>query len=504
MQSLDSEGLGDLQGMPAELGARRRCFRVDLGQVLMGRGGSARRCWRASRLFSHGARSPLDEGAGPEELHEFVFVYEETTAFDEQHQSLEDFGWKAQIAAVSGQAVLCRVKLEWTKGVGKPPRWFLRKQEGHPIFGSLGTEVLYSQPLQFVRILAKKNQVFVKTSGRRLADGALTRCLRFEVSAMASVSLSGRFLILQLFGLVSLATTDAQQLIQTKFRTAEQSMIVVPVMINGAGPFDFQLDTGCTSSIVDQRLADELHLTATGRAILQAAQGEAVTTVAQTDSVKMGDASVTGLDVLVVERLVNLRLKVRGVLGEDFLRHFDVYIDNRHHVIQLETGPGQLREKLTGDRLPLSSYGSGGEKLDVDRLVIVGQFDELRGKEAKLQLDSGTPYLLLCSQLNKPDAWNRPVTFPVSGVLGKGFAAYAQTAHLRLGKRFWSGVTAVVPTETIKQVNVDGLLPTSMFHSIFISHTGGFVILEPSTNRELTRSKAQSRVNAEIADMREE
>lgn len=271
-------------------------------------------------------------------------------------------------------------------------------------------------------------------------------------------------------------------------------MIVVPVMINGTGPFDFLLDTGCMSSIVDQKLAEELRLPMTGRAILVSAQGEAVTNVAHIDSARMGDASVAGLDVMVVDRSADLRFKVRGVLGEDFLQHFDVYLDNRHHVIQLETAPGPLEEVLSGERLPLSGYGSGGEKLDSNRLVVVGQLDELGNRDAKLELDSGTPYLLLCSQVRMPDPGNQPVTFPVKGALKSSFAAYAQTAHLRLGKRFLSDVTTVVPTETISLMNVDGLLPTSVFQSIFISHSGRFVILNPSMRQPSAKSTlAQSK-----------
>jgi len=276
----------------------------------------------------------------------------------------------------------------------------------------------------------------------------------------------------------------AQQPMQTKFRTTGQSMIVVPVMINGAGPFDFQLDTGCSLSIVDQKIAEELHLQLTGRAILDTAQSEAVTTVSHIDSMRMGEASVAGLDVIVADRLVDLQYKVRGVLGEDFLQHFDVLIDNRHHVIQMESGPGPLGNMLGGERLQLSSVGSEGEQLDPNRLVIVGKFEEMRDHEAKLQVDSGAPYLLLFSQVERPDPGNQPTTFPVIGVLKGSFAAYARSLRLHLGKGFFSDVMAVVPTETVTQHNVAGLLPTSMFRSIYISHSARFVILNPSVNEK--------------------
>ncbi len=41
-------------------------------------------------------------------------------------------------------------------------------------------------------------------------------------------------------------------------------MIIIPVGINGSGPYDFLLDTGCAKTIVDQKLADQLGLPRAG------------------------------------------------------------------------------------------------------------------------------------------------------------------------------------------------------------------------------------------------
>jgi hypothetical protein len=44
---------------------------------------------------------------------------------------------------------------------------------------------------------------------------------------------------------------------------------------------------------------------------------------------------------------------VSGILGEDFLGHFDLLIDNRHHVVQLQLGPGPMSDMFKGERLPV-------------------------------------------------------------------------------------------------------------------------------------------------------
>ena len=317
---------------------------------------------------------------------------------------------------------------------------------------------------------------------------------------MFSVRLSSRLLALFSFAFyVPSATGLGQQPIQIKFRTAAQSMIIVPVTINGVGPFDFALDTGSTSSMVDRKLAEQLHLPLIGKTIVETAQGQAPTLLVHANSVRMADADTIGLDLFVLDHYAASLPKVRGILGEDFLVHFDVYIDYRHHLIQLESGSGRLGEMLVGEHLPLSSYGSRGEKLDSDRLVIVGHFDEIGNKDAKLQLDSGVPYLVLCSQGSRPGILNEPQTFPVTGLLGSSFAAYSQTAHLRVG-RFFSDVTVIVPAQNIHPLSVDGFLPTSLFRTIFISHSGRFVILNPTAKPALAQSKPPSRIDTEITD----
>ena len=48
--------------------------------------------------------------------------------------------------------------------------------------------------------------------------------------------------------------------VTVRFRIASNYMIVVPVTINGSGPYDFVLDTGSNNTMLDQKLADKLAL----------------------------------------------------------------------------------------------------------------------------------------------------------------------------------------------------------------------------------------------------
>ena len=204
-----------------------------------------------------------------------------------------------------------------------------------------------------------------------------------------------------------LASARCQDTLQVRFRVVMNKMIVVPVTINGVGPYDFLLDTGNSDTVIDRRLAEELHLPSAGEMILVTAQGKAVTPRGHCDSLSMASATVRGLDLLLVNHYAELLPGVRGSLGEDFLRNFDLLIDNRRHHIQLEQGPGLLTNTLTGEHLPMSLNGFNGQQLTRNRLVVAGVICELGNKKTNFQLDSGTSSFLLFSKVNKVDFISR-------------------------------------------------------------------------------------------------
>src|ERR1700733_284716 len=74
-------------------------------------------------------------------------------------------------------------------------------------------------------------------------------------------------------------------------RFVQHALIVIPVRINQAGPFDFMVDTGSQVTVIDPSLASQLDLTPQGRVGLVS-----VASVAQ--------ASVTVLDRLEADSKV--------------------------------------------------------------------------------------------------------------------------------------------------------------------------------------------------------
>jgi hypothetical protein len=59
--------------------------------------------------------------------------------------------------------------------------------------------------------------------------------------------------------------------------------------------------------------------------------------------------------------------------------------------------------------------------------------------------------------------------------------------RLSLGKKEVYDLLVVAVPDRLNQ-DVDGMMPTSLFHSIFISHRGRFVILNPSFSRQTVKA----------------
>ena len=272
-------------------------------------------------------------------------------------------------------------------------------------------------------------------------------------------------------------TTEAT----AKIRIVRDFMIVVPVTINGSGPYDFLLDTGSTNSMLDQRLADELTLRREGETTVVGFRGSMTVSFAHVDSLSVAGATVTSKDFFLSTyvKLHGLPDEVRGVLGEDYLQNFDVLIDYRRQVIQLESGLASLAESLKGEHLPIQLNGTFQGEPIFGRLVVTGHIPDLGDNSLSLLIDSGANNLTLFRENLGIGANNQQF---VSVGLRSARLSMMETRvvnRLSLGKREVHDL-AVVAVNDHPYPDVDGLIPTSLFHSIFISHQGRFVILNPS------------------------
>jgi predicted aspartyl protease len=101
--------------------------------------------------------------------------------------------------------------------------------------------------------------------------------------------------------------------------------IVVPVMLNGRGPYRFLLDTGANRSAISPQLAAELDLPAGAPVRLRGVTGSAVAGTARVERLEAGAVRLAGTDLAVVAPPVFARAE--GILGVDGLAGKRVDID---------------------------------------------------------------------------------------------------------------------------------------------------------------------------------
>ncbi|MHB1132729.1 MAG: retropepsin-like aspartic protease, partial [Chloroflexota bacterium] len=115
-------------------------------------------------------------------------------------------------------------------------------------------------------------------------------------------------------------------------------LVLVPVYIDGQGPYEFALDTGASRSLVDEDLADELNLRTVGRAQpVLGVFGAGEARLVAVDDWRLGEVD------LPASRAVTLDLPgpsrgqgLRGLLGSDMLATFGaVTIDYEAEVLIL-------------------------------------------------------------------------------------------------------------------------------------------------------------------------
>ena len=278
-------------------------------------------------------------------------------------------------------------------------------------------------------------------------------------------------------------TAPTTNIVTTKIKLDDLSMIIVNVRINGSGPYDFLLDTGCAKTMVDRKLADQLGLPRLGEKTVTGMLASARMSVVHVNSLSVAGATVPGGDIFSSDYPATVTSKVRGVLGEDFLQNFDLLIDYRHQSIRLETPLGSMAQAAIGEHLPLQLTGVLHGQPTHNRLVVSAHIPELGDSPVQLLLDSGanSPTLFRDS-LGPGAAQQQPVH---AGSFNQWVASSASTRTVRslsLGDNSLTNLTLVAISRRA-DVDTDGLVPTSLFHSIFISHQGKFAILNPSFPR---------------------
>jgi predicted aspartyl protease len=130
---------------------------------------------------------------------------------------------------------------------------------------------------------------------------------------------------------------------EVKFKLAgpNEAAMIVPVKINGKGPYDFVLDTGATFTCVDQNLAEELKLPnwsgPLGTVVITGGDGQIG--FVKIDMLEVGDTAKASELVackLDISRMQPPGFGIKGLVGLNFLKNYRVAIDFERTSLRLE------------------------------------------------------------------------------------------------------------------------------------------------------------------------
>ena len=255
-------------------------------------------------------------------------------------------------------------------------------------------------------------------------------------------------------------------------------LAVVPVYVNGEGPFDFLLDTGTTSTLITTELAARLGLRAADRVTLVTVAGERAVARAQLGRLEVGGRVAADVEALLcgLEQVRALDARLSGVLGQNFLERFNYTLDYGARLLRFEDEGGAPPR---GERVPVERAEG--------RLLVAATPAGGAAHSLRLVLDAAATCPILFDELPgglAPDPSARDVRLALTEAGGVG-SRVARLRALRVGSLWLADLpVALLPDPAGRAARAeDGLLPTSLFRSVYFNNAEGFVIFDPRPTR---------------------
>jgi predicted aspartyl protease len=264
---------------------------------------------------------------------------------------------------------------------------------------------------------------------------------------------------------------------------------VVPVYLDGRGPFDFLLDTGTNSTIVTPEVAAVLDLRPEDRVTLITAAGARDVPRARLHRVAVGGSAAADVEALVsgLEELRRLDPRLCGVLGQNFLGRFDYTLDYGGRTLEFDVaGEG---EPPSGERVPYA--------LEEGKLIVAARAEAYATRALRLVLDGAATSLVIFEDARSGYALTLPsggsgMLLTEAGSLEVGLA---RLRSLRVGGTCLRDVPVALVRDSAARAE-DGLLPTSLFRAVYFNHGGGYVIFNPKRGGRAREGRLMSRARA--------
>jgi predicted aspartyl protease len=178
-----------------------------------------------------------------------------------------------------------------------------------------------------------------------------------------------------------------------------QPLILLPVEVNGEGPFEFILDTGAGTSLLSPELGQKLGIKVIGSKEGQSAGGAVSVSLAKVDSLAVGSARLDDVDVGLVDLSHvgrTIGATIDGDLGYNFLKHFRITLDYRRNEIRFDD---PKRFELAGQSTALTQVAMRLAS-PAKPLILVEVYANGRGP-FQFAIDTGTSTTAITPELAK-------------------------------------------------------------------------------------------------------
>jgi Aspartyl protease len=259
------------------------------------------------------------------------------------------------------------------------------------------------------------------------------------------------------------------------FRLVHNTIVIVSLTANGEGPFDFVLDTGTDTTLVDPLLAARLSLPAAGEIRLNSLAGSQTVTSSVIQKLTVGHAQVQNLYVLIQDLSEARKIDptITGIVGQNFLSHFNYLLNYQAHAIQFELST-EIRTAIEGDSVLMQTTGN--------RMIVAATMESPARARLRLTLDSGASAVMLVG---------RPAQVIVlqenkvgMGTGGDFRTLVGRVKLLTVGSAQFQDVQVLLVKEPAQWEQIeDGVLPTAFFRALYVNNKEGFVIFNPRLRR---------------------
>ena len=244
--------------------------------------------------------------------------------------------------------------------------------------------------------------------------------------------------------------TSHEPWVTIRLAGSKQALILVPVSVDGRGPYSFVLDTGATSTVVSNELADALALPREEKQDGRGAAGKMTLFKSRLPSLTVGHETLESLPVSVADLSFLGRAmgeQVDGALGYSVLKHFAMTLDYATNALMLRRAVDGTERAL--DESEIAFRWASAE----DPLVVVPVFVKDRGPY-DFALDTGASSTLISLELAAELGLATEKTSQLTAGGGNGTVSRVQLSSLAVGAARQENLAAAA-SDFLTQLNAE-------------------------------------------------